>query len=142
MNPAITMQHDNYGNPANDQLQAFLQDAARIDRERADLLQRGRLSAGERKRLSELDKQAAELIRTARQQGLLLPMSQREGGIWPASWPGRVGVALLLMAGSVLVAGVLGAVLVSLGFIPIFIMALAFVFILGLIIGREFPYKK
>ena len=134
-------------NPAAaDQLQAFMQDAARVDRERTALLRARaggqRLDAEQRARLAELDRQAVELIRSARQQGLLLPGSLRDTW-WERTGPAKKAAAGLgLVVGSFVVVAALGFVFISLGFIPIFILALGFVFVLGLIVGREFPYKK
>jgi hypothetical protein len=128
---------------ADDQFEAFLRDVARVENERAALQQRrttGKLSPADTERLRDLNREARALLKTARQQGVLLPGGEdlfdgRRTMRWVFIIAGAVLAALVFVVGLSFLAS-------QLGFVPILFIPIIFAFGIGFLVGREFPYRK
>jgi hypothetical protein len=135
--------YSKWNTAADDQFEAFLRDVARVENERAALQQRrttSKLSQTDAERLRDLNREARALLKTARQQGVLLP-----GG--DDLFDGRRIVRwAFIIVGAVLAAlafvGLFAVVSAQLGFAPLLLIPIIFAFGIGFLVGREFPYKK
>jgi ABC-type nickel/cobalt efflux system permease component RcnA len=131
--------------PAADQYLAFMRDLSRLERERSALLDgraQGRLSKEEQARLKILDEQIKELLEQAGHQHIILPLAERLSKERRKSAITSIAIAGAIVAVAALTSVALGLGLTLLGVIPVFVLALGFAFVLGFLIGREFPYKK